>query len=247
MWQHIQGCIDQKTHEIMEGLYQKLNRKLDTLTKQISKHNSKQNTSKFQSRLINLTNIKFTKEQIQTPSLGPPNYAIEKEPKMYINELIVDTENAIRQLEPKIQNTYRHLAAKQIKHIITTNRSNVLHKRHQRSVNQLKKTLKNNNQTIVKADKTKAIVIIDKVTLKAKADNFITGNDIQRLNKDPTEIFQKQIHQAVQKCSLLIDKQAQKYQLNIKPKAPQLNVYIKTHKDNQPIRPVTNNTQAPFL
>jgi len=33
--------------------------------------------------------------------------------------------------------------------------------------------------------------------------------------------------------------------MNIKPKAPQLNAYIKTHKDNAPIRPVINHTQAP--
>jgi hypothetical protein len=88
-------------------------------------------------------------------------------------------------------------------------------------------------------------VIIDKDTLKAKVGNFIKENHVQRLNKDPTEIFQKQIHQAIQRCNILIDKQAQKYQLNIKPKAPQLNVYIKTHTDNQPIGPVINNTQAP--
>jgi hypothetical protein len=51
-----------------------------------------------------LSDIQFTKEQIQTLSLGP-NYAIEKEPKRYIKELIVDTEHAIRQLDPKLQNT----------------------------------------------------------------------------------------------------------------------------------------------
>ena len=62
-------------------------------------------------------------------SLGP-NYAMEKEPKHYINELIIDMENAIRHLEPKIQNTYCYLAAKQIKHIMTTNRHNTLHKRY---------------------------------------------------------------------------------------------------------------------
>jgi len=33
--------------------------------------------------------------------------------------------------------------------------------------------------------------------------------------------------------------------MNIKPKAPQLNAYIKTHKGNAPIRPVINHTQAP--
>ena len=33
--------------------------------------------------------------------------------------------------------------------------------------------------------------------------------------------------------------------MNIKPKAPQFNAYLKTHKDNQPIRPVMNKIQAP--
>ena len=28
--------------------------------------------------------------------------------------------------------------------------------------------------------------------------------------------------------------------------APKFNMYIKTHKDNEPIRPVINNTQAPL-
>ena len=32
--------------------------------------------------------------------------------------------------------------------------------------------------------------------------------------------------------------------MNTKPKTPQLNAYIKTHKDNPPIRPVINHTQA---
>ena len=43
----------------------------------------------------------------------------------------------------------------------------------------------------------------------------------------------------------MIEKRAHKYLMNIKPKAPQLNAYIKTHKDNAPIRPVINHTQAP--
>jgi len=44
---------------------------------------------------------------------------------------------------------------------------------------------------------------------------------------------------------MLIDKHTQKYLINIKPVAPTLNVYIKTHKENEPIRPVVNNTHAP--
>jgi hypothetical protein len=159
----------------------------------------------------------------------------------------VDTENAIRQLDPKLQNVYGHLAAKQIKHIITTKTHNILHKRQQYSINQIKKILKENNLITVKADKTKAIVIINKEKLKVKVTNFITENHMKQLNKDPMEIYQKQIHQTIQKRSKLIDKHVHKYLLNIKPMAPQLNVHIKTHKENQPIRPVINNNNLTKL
>jgi hypothetical protein len=105
--------------------------------------------------------------------------------------------------------------------------------------------LENNNLTLVKADKSKAIVIIDRGKLKENVNDFIKENHINLLNEDPTEIYKKQVHQAIQKCNILIDTQIHKYLLNIKPIAPQLNVYLKTHKDNQPIRPVINNIQAP--
>ena len=60
-----------------------------------------ENNSKFQPQIINLTNIKFTREQIQTLTLGP-NYATEQETKQYVNELIIDTEKAIRHLVPEV-------------------------------------------------------------------------------------------------------------------------------------------------
>jgi allophanate hydrolase subunit 1 len=128
---------------------------------------------------------------------------------------------------------------------MTTNRHNILHKRQQYSINQLKKFLKNDNLTIVKAEKTKAIVIISKEMLKDKVNNFIIENHMEQLNKDPTEAYQKQIQQTIQKCNRLIDKHVYKYLLNIKPIAPQLNVYIKIHKENQPIRAIINKVQAP--
>ena len=71
-------------------------------------------------------------------------------------------------------------------------------------------------------------------------------NHITQLNKDPTDTYQKQIQQTIQKCNVLVDKQGYKYLVNIKPAAPKLNMYIKMHKDNEPIRPVINNTQAPL-
>ena len=65
------------------------------------------------------------------------------------------------------------------------------------------------------------------------------------LNKDPTESYHRQLQQTMQKCEDLIEKNRRKYLLNIKPTAPRINAYIKTHKENKPIRPVIDNTQAP--
>jgi len=89
-----------------------------------------------------------------------------------------DTENAIRTLEQKIQNTYRHLVIKQIKCISMTSRKNILLKRHQYNLNEIKKTLQNNNATVVKADKSKAIIIIKMDILNEKVDAFIKDNNI---------------------------------------------------------------------
>ena len=164
-----------------------------------------------------------TKEQVQTLSLGP-NYAVEQETKQYINKLIFNTENVIRCLEPKIQNTFRYLASKQIKHILMTNWHNILHKRYQHNIKELKKIPQNNKLTIVKADKSKAIVINDEYTLEKKVDNFIQENNTKQLNKDPTDKYQKQIQQTLQKCNALVEKWTNKYLINMKPTAPKLNI-----------------------
>jgi hypothetical protein len=44
-------------------------------------------------------------------SLGP-NYAITRNPRSYINDLIVETESAIRKLDVRTQNPFRYTAAK---------------------------------------------------------------------------------------------------------------------------------------
>ena len=73
---------------------------------------------------------------------------------------------------------------------------------------------------------------------------IIQENHITCLNKDPTDTYQKQTQQAIQKCNTLIDKHTQKYLINIKPMAPKLHAYIKTNKENKPIRQVVNNTHV---
>jgi hypothetical protein len=87
--------------------------------------------------------------------------------------LIRDTEKAIRQLDPKMHNTYRYLATKKIKQIKATTTHNTLHKRYQYNIKQIRNIIQQNNLTITKADKSKAIVIINKNTLNQKVDDFV--------------------------------------------------------------------------
>jgi len=54
----------------------------------------------------------------------------------------------------------------------------------------LKKILQNNNLTIVKADKSKALVIIHRNTLEKKVENSIQENNIKQINKDLTDMYQ---------------------------------------------------------
>jgi hypothetical protein len=52
---------------------------------------------------------------------------------------------------------------------------------------------------MARADKDRAIVIINKNSLEQKIKAFIQENGITHLNKDPTEFYKKQIQQALKK------------------------------------------------
>jgi hypothetical protein len=90
--------------------------------------------------------------------------------------------------------------------------------------------LESNNLTLVKADKSRAIVIIERDRLKGKVNNFIKEIHMNLLSKDPTEIYHKRIYQAIQKCNIIIDKQIHKHLLNIKPMAHNLTCISKRIK-----------------
>ena len=63
MWQHIQNYIDQQINKIIESQYKKLNNKLDILNNQNPKPNTIQKEHNFQPRIINLSDIRLTKNK----------------------------------------------------------------------------------------------------------------------------------------------------------------------------------------
>jgi 23S rRNA maturation mini-RNase III len=191
-----------------------------------------------------MTDIQFNQEEEQILKLGL-NYTYERPLKHFLQHLIIDTENAIKHLRENEQNAYRLLAYKKIKQIHNNTTTNVLHKRQNYITKQIRNKLTQNNLVVVKADKGNTIVIINKDTYAQKIEDFLKENQFTYLQKDPTEKFQKQLQQIIPKCNDIIDKQQKKYLIQIKPRPPTLKAQIKTHKENEPIRPVVNNIQAP--
>jgi pantothenate kinase len=139
----IQSTLNQKINKIDDVLYDKLNKKLDylrnTKCKQTQKHNKNktQTSHSFYTRIKNLSNITFNNEETTILELGL-NYAFERTPKQFLQDLIIDTENAIKQLDNKEQGIYRFLAHKKIKQIQNTNTKNILYKRQQYVIKQIR-------------------------------------------------------------------------------------------------------------
>jgi hypothetical protein len=103
----------------MEAYYDKLNKKLDNLQ---SKHKGKTKNQanldgpQFYPRAVNLTRIKFTKEEIALLNHGLQR-STEKPLKTYWTNLIMETERAAKLLDVKLQNPLRMLDAKKLKQI----------------------------------------------------------------------------------------------------------------------------------
>ena len=157
----------------------------------------------------------------------------------------MDTENTVRYPDVKIRNTFRYLAARKIKQITEINTHNILHERHDYSLTQIKILQEQNNLMTANTGKGRTMVIIHKDALKQKISTFLQENRITALDKDPTDYFQKHIHQISHKCNIMKDKNQYKHLLQIKPTALKLSAMIKIQNDNNPIGLEINNIQEP--
>jgi hypothetical protein len=124
----------------MNAIYQKLITKPDHLHlhDNINTQLTKNTTSP---RVINLSNTSFHTEP-NTINLGI-DFALEQSTHKNLDNLIVEAENAVRLLDPLLQNLYRHVETTRIKRIAQTNytRINTIHKRHQYILSGIRKKI----------------------------------------------------------------------------------------------------------
>jgi hypothetical protein len=110
---------------------------------------------------------KISDDKIKTLNIGF-DYAIERNPKQFINKFIIETENAIRHLDI----TFRYLATKKI---ILPSQINVTHCINTSIQSKSKTILEQNNLSRAKPDKGRTIVIIHKETFKKDRPLHTTG------------------------------------------------------------------------
>ena len=104
LWPIILQTIDFKLTQEKETYYNKLNRKLDALQNKQqdnSRTNEHQLGQQFYTRSVNLTEIKFSKEEISLLNQGL-QHSIEKPLDKYWIDLIMETEQAVRKLDAKM-------------------------------------------------------------------------------------------------------------------------------------------------
>jgi len=123
----------------------------------------------------------------------------------------LETERAIQLLDNKIQNSFRILAAKQLKQLYNANLKNTIHKRQLDVLKQMRHKITQGNAMIARADKGKTMVIIYTQDYRDKVHTFLSENNFRTLTNNPTHKDHKTIHKTLLKCDKIIDKKHIKY------------------------------------
>jgi hypothetical protein len=143
----------------------------------------------FYNKLLNLTYIKFNRDEINILQRGP-QYNLETEPENWKRDIAIDTETAISYLERSQQDTFRRLAYNKIHKILQeTEAESALHKREKYTIKQIRRKLQATKASIALADKGKTIVIIHIKDYNCKINYFLTENNFHIVHKDSTDKF----------------------------------------------------------
>ena len=105
-------------------------------------------------------------------------YCIQQSNETQWTTLILETEQAIRLLEPKIQDAYHFMTARKLSQICN-NQHNIskTHKRQLHIAKNIHNKLDKNNEIITQADKRKTVVIIYEQEYHEKVRTFLSENN----------------------------------------------------------------------
>jgi hypothetical protein len=188
-WHYIYNTIEEKLGRDTKAKYNTLNKKLDHLVK--TQNKTPHNTQTFHPRLINNTDIKFSKSETALLHEGL-KYNLHSKLINWIQNLALEAETAITQLPPNERDVYRKQEADRIDKLQQHNPHIRTHPE-SKIIKSIRTKLSENNAIVTRADKGNSIVILPTPLNESKIDNFMSDNNFHTTTTDPTNSFQTQV------------------------------------------------------
>jgi hypothetical protein len=149
--------------------------------------------------------------------LSQQRFQIQPKLQKEKNWIAIEAETAISQLPPQEQDGLRHRVAHNLKQLYKRhdpakpNHSEQYNsgkaKKEFRNIKKIKEKLDKNNALALETDKGNSIVIEYAEAYSNKVTDFISSNEFQITEKDPTKRFQNKIRTIIRECQLLIHKE----------------------------------------
>ena len=189
-WHLIQESLHNTINQEFEKKYKILDDKISRLASAQKQKVDKSN--EFYQRVINKTNIDFSKEELNLLNKGLKHNLGHKH-RHWINNLAFEAESAIALLPPGEQEHMHHQVAQNIKKL----QNQQLHQTHilpkikeaLKLVNLIKDKLRKNKALIMKADKGNVVVVVYREDYDQKVIQFISGNRATEVNDNITTEF----------------------------------------------------------
>jgi len=240
-WDLFDDKVRQTISEINFDKKSKQMKKLDCLVsyQQIPKSNvNTYSTHKFYPRVKNLSSHTFSEDETKLLEKG-----LKYSPESNIN--ISDFEDLAVDIDLALDD--KDIGTKYIckNHIQQSVQSAPAPKNNEmKTVKRIQSTLKNENLTLVKADKGETIVILNQADYIEKVNAFLNCSSFQKIDRDPTNNYNKILKTNLTICKNIFSSSNENL-INMNPLAPRLYGLPKLHKPNITIRPVVSHFTAP--
>ncbi|XP_023211623.1 uncharacterized protein LOC111614481 [Centruroides sculpturatus] len=110
-------------------------------------------------------------------------------------------------------------------------------------IKKLHKYLNDDNLNIIRADKSKQIVVVTQDWIVLKKLQIINGKNFRELQINPRKIIYEELKKRITKLQKLGDvtKNKKAFILSeVNERTPRLNIQLKTHKQNEKVRPIVD-------
>jgi hypothetical protein len=185
-WPYIHNTIENTLQKEMKTRYKKLDTKINKLTK--AQTVTPKQTQNFYRRVVNNTNIPFSKQEMTLLHKGL-KYNLHTKSHKWLENLALEAETAVSKLPTSDRETYGKVVAERITTLHQSNKHPTTPKVQQetKTIKSIKSKLKTNNATVTRADKGNTLVILPTEQYKSKMQNFTQANNLLTMPTDPTK------------------------------------------------------------